>query len=183
MGIADQTYWRPRRTSRRGLRRSRQVRATETGSPPTTEGGDAVKPNILLYAALMTPRDLDVRCCTDEPRFEARPQARPAALRRWSSKLRVAVPTSFRVFGGAVRQPIHHQVPAGTQVRTPAGRTVGRVREVVVALPSGRASYAVDRAEPGDARVLLIPREDLRTSGSHAVVDERVLAGLARTAA
>jgi hypothetical protein len=138
-----------------------------------------VKPNILLYAALMIPRDQDARCCTDEPQLEAR----PAALRRWSSKLRVAVPSSLRVFGGAVRQPVRQGVPAGTPVRTPAGRTVGWVREVVVALPSGRASYAVDDAEPGDARVLLIPREDLRTAGSHAVVEEHVLEGLARSAA
>ena len=136
-----------------------------------------MKPNMLLYAALATQTNEVGRCCTDEPRFAER----PPALRRWSSKLRVAVPSSLRVFGGAVRQPVHH-VPAGTPVRTPAGRSVGRVREVVVALPSGRASYAVDDPHAPDARVLLIPREALRTSGAHAVVDERVLAGLARTA-
>jgi hypothetical protein len=138
-----------------------------------------VKPNILLYAALTTPGNEDARCCTDEPQLEAR----PAALRRWSSKLRVAVPSSLRVFGGAVRQPVRSQLPAGTPVRTPGGRRVGRVREVVVALPSGRTSYAVEHADAGDARVLLIPREDLRADGAHAVVEEHVLEGLARSAA
>ena len=137
-----------------------------------------MKPNILLFAHLALPTHVDTRCCTDEPR----PAARPTVLRRWSTKLRVAVPTSVRVFGGSVRQPVRTQVPAGTLVRTSAGRDVGRVREVVVALPSGRASYAVDDPHSDDARVLLIPREDLRSAGVHAVVEERVLAGLARTA-
>ena len=137
-----------------------------------------MKPNILLFAHLALPRHEDTRCCTDEPRRVAR----PTVLRHWSSKLRVAVPTSVRVFGGSVRQPLQTRVAAGTLVRTPDGRDVGRVREVVVALPSGRASYAVDDAHTDDARVLLIPREDLRSAGVHAVVEERVLAGFAHTA-
>lgn len=137
-----------------------------------------MKPNILLYAALTIPRNEDRRCCSDEPHMEAR----PAALRRWTAKLRVAVPSSLRVFGGTVRQPLRTQVPAGTLVRTPAGRDVGRVREVVVALPSGRASYAVDDVHTHDARVLLIPRDALRTAGAHAVVEERVLEGAGRSA-
>ena len=140
-----------------------------------------MKPNLLLMAALANANtsNEDARCCTDEPRVVPRLHRQPA-LRRWSSKLRVAVPSSIRVFGGAVRQPVPTRVPAGTPVRTPSGRHVGRVREVVVALPSGRASVAVDGSE--DARVLLIPHEALRSEGSHAVVDERVLEDLARTA-
>ena len=137
-----------------------------------------MKPNFLLYAALSTRSEEIARCCSDEPRSAER----PSALRRWSSKLRVAVPSSIRVFGGSVRQPVQERVPAGTLVRTPAGRDVGRVREVVVALPSGRASYAVDDLGTQDARVHLIPHEHLRTAGAHAVVEERVLEGVARSA-
>jgi sporulation protein YlmC with PRC-barrel domain len=137
-----------------------------------------VKPNILLYAALAIPTREDTRrCCTDEPPVVER----PAALRRWSSKLRVAVPSSLRVFRRTVREPLE-RVPAGTPVRTTAGRDVGRVRDVVVALPSGRASYTVHDERDADARVLLIPRHALRTAGAHAVVEERVLEDVARSA-
>jgi sporulation protein YlmC with PRC-barrel domain len=137
-----------------------------------------VKPNILLYAALAIPRNEDTRCCTDEPRIDER----PSALRRWSSKLSVAVPSSVRVFRRTVREPLEPRVPAGTLVQTTAGRHVGHVREVVVALPSGLASYAVGDARTGDARVLLIPSDAVRTAGAHAVVEERVLEGAARSA-
>ena len=137
-----------------------------------------MKPNILLYQALIVRSEEIARCCSDEPRAVER----PATLRRWTSKLRVAVPSSLRVFGGSVRQPVQQRVPAGTLVRTPAGRDVGRVREVVVALPSGRASYAVDDLHTEDARVHLIPHEHLRATGTHAVVEERVLEGAARGA-
>jgi sporulation protein YlmC with PRC-barrel domain len=137
-----------------------------------------VKPNILLYAALAIPTREDTRrCCTDEPPVVER----PAALRRWSSKLRVAVPSSLCVFRRTVREPLE-RVPAGTPVRTTAGRDVGRVRDVVVALPSGRASYTVHDERDADARVLLIPRHALRTAGAHAVVEERVLEDVARSA-
>lgn len=137
-----------------------------------------MKPNVLLFAHPTLPKRHEARCCTDEPN----PVERPSALRRWSSKLRIAVPVSARVFGGAVRQPVQARVPAGTPVRTSAGRHVGRVREVVVAVPSGRASYAVDDGETADARVLLIPQTALRTAGAHAVVEERVLEGAAHRA-
>jgi len=137
-----------------------------------------MKPNILLFAHLALPTHEETRCCTDAPRLAER----PPALRRWSSKLRVAVPSSIRVFGGSVRQPVQERVPAGTLVRTPTGRDVGRVREVVVALSSGRASYAVDDLRAPDARVHLIPHEQLRTAGAHAVVEERVLEGVGRSA-
>ena len=137
-----------------------------------------MKPNILLYDALMMRNEEIERCCTDVPR----PVERPSALRRWSSKLSIAVPSSVRVFRRVVREPIAPRLPAGTLVRTTAGRDVGRVREVVVALPSGRASVAVDEAHTGDARVLLIPRAAVRTAGGHAVVEERVLEDAARIA-
>jgi hypothetical protein len=69
--------------------------------------------------------------------------------------------------------------PPGTPVRTSAGRHVGRDREVVVAVASCRASYAVDDGETADTRVLPIPQTALRTAGAHALVDERVLEGAA----
>jgi hypothetical protein len=137
-----------------------------------------MKPNIMLYDALMMRNEQIERCCTDEPR----PVERPSALRRWSTKLTVAVPSSVRVFRRTVREPIEPRVPAGTLVRTTKGRNLGRVREVVVALPSGRASYAVHDAGAEDARVLLIPRDALHTAGGHAVVEERVLEDAARIA-
>jgi hypothetical protein len=136
-----------------------------------------VKPNILLYAALAIPRYEDTRCCTDEPPV----LEQPGALRRWSSKLRFAVPSSLRVFRRTVHEPLE-RVPPGTRVRTNAGRDVGRVRDVVVALPSGRASYTVHDERDADARVLLIPRHALRSAGVHAVVEERVLENVARSA-
>jgi hypothetical protein len=136
-----------------------------------------MKPNILLFDALMMRNEEIERCCTDVPR----PVERPSALRRWSSRLSIAVP-SVRVFRRAVREPIAPRLPAGTLVRTTAGRDVGRVREVVVALPSGRASVAVDDALSADAPLLLIPRDAVRTAGGHAVVEERVLEDAARIA-
>jgi hypothetical protein len=137
-----------------------------------------MKPNILLFDALMMRNEEIERCCTDVPPVGER----PSALRRWSSKLRVAVPSSVRVFRRTVREPLEPRVPAGTLVRTTEGRNLGRVREVVVALPSGRASYAVHDAGSHDARVLLIPRDALHTAGTHAVVEERELEDAVRIA-
>ena len=137
-----------------------------------------MKPNILLFDALMLRNREIGRCCTDAPHVIER----PSALRRWSSKLKVAVPSSVRVFRRTVREPLEPRVPAGTLVRTTEGRSLGRVREVVVALPSGRASYAVHDAGAEDARVLLIPRDAVRTAGGHAVVEERALEDAARIA-
>lgn len=137
-----------------------------------------MKPNILLYDAFMMRNAEIERCCTDEPRAVPR----PSALRRWSSKLRIAVPSSVRVFRRTVREPLEPRVPAGTLVRTEEGRALGRVREVVVALPSGRASYAVHDAGAEDARVLLIPRDAVHRAGGHAVVEERALEDAARIA-
>jgi len=139
-----------------------------------------MRPNPLLFTHAFRRYEEETRCCSDEPRVAER----PAAFRRWSTKLRVALPSAIAVFRRTVREPAPTAVPAGTPVRTSAGREVGHVREVVVALPSGRASYAVDRAGESDARVLLIPRQALRQEphAPHAVVDERVLAGLARSA-
>jgi hypothetical protein len=137
-----------------------------------------MKPNILLFDALIQRNREIERCCTDVPPVVER----PSALGRWSSKLKLAVPSSVRVFRRTVREPLEPRVPAGTLVRTTEGRDLGRVREVVVALPSGRASYAVHDAAAHDARVLLIPRDAVRTAGGHAVVEERVVEGLARIA-
>ena len=137
-----------------------------------------MRPNPLLFSHAFRRPEEDARCCTDEPRVADR----PAAFARWSGKLRVALPSAIAVFRRTVREPARTQVPAGTPVRTRSGREVGRVREVVVALPSGRTSYAVDRTD--DTRVLLIPRQALQhePDDAHAVVDERVLVGLARSA-
>jgi hypothetical protein len=140
-----------------------------------------MRPNPLLFSLAFRRYEEETRCCTDEPRVTAR----SAALPRWSRKLRVALPSAFAVFRRTVREPARTDVPAGTPVRTRSGREVGRVREVMVALPSGRTSYAVDRVDGSDdARVLLIPRQALQhdPDALHAVVDERVLAGLARIA-
>ena len=137
-----------------------------------------MKPNILLFDALMMRNEEIERCCTDMPPVVER----PSALRRWSTKLTVAVPSSVRVFRRTVREPLEPRVPAGTLVRTTEGRILGRVREVVVALPSGRASYAVHDAGDEDARVLLIPRDAVRTARGHAVVEERALEDAARIA-
>ena len=134
-----------------------------------------MKPNILLYDAFMMRNEEIERCCTDMPPVVER----PSALRRWSTRLTVAVPSSVRVFRRTLREP---RVPAGTLVRTTEGRDLGRVREVVVALTSGRASYAVHDAGAEDARVLLIPRDAVHTAGDHAVVEERVLEDVARIA-
>ena len=134
-----------------------------------------MKPNILLYDAFMMRNEEIERCCTDMPPVVER----PSALRRWSTRLTVAVPSSVRVFRRTLRAP---RVPAGTLVRTTEGRDLGRVREVVVALTSGRASYAVHDAGAEDARVLLIPRDAVHTAGAHAVVEERVLEDVARIA-
>ena len=78
-----------------------------------------MKPNILLFDALMLRNQEIGRCCTDAPRVAER----PSALRRWSSKLRVAVPSSVRVFRRTVREPLEPRVPAGTLVRTTAVAT------------------------------------------------------------
>jgi sporulation protein YlmC with PRC-barrel domain len=137
-----------------------------------------MKPNILLYDALMMRNEELDRCFTDVPRAVER----PSALRRWSSKLKVAVPSSVRFFRRTVREPLEPRMPPGTLVRTSEGRNLGRVREVVVALPSGRASYAVHDARTEDARVLLIPRDAVHAAGAHAVVEDRVLEGAARSA-
>ena len=137
-----------------------------------------MRPSPLLFSHAFRRSEEEMRCCTDEPRVAER----QAALPRWSRKLRVALRSAIAVFRRTVREPARTEVPAGTPVRTRSGREVGRVREVVVALPSGRTSYAVDRSD--DARVLLIPRQALQhePEAAHAVVDERVLVGLARSA-
>ena len=87
------------------------------------------------------------RCCSDEPvgRLAA---SRPATARRWSRKLRVAVPSSFAVFRRAVSTPVDPSVAVGTRVVTTRGRELGHVREVLVALPAGRTTYAIQQGAP-----------------------------------
>ena len=124
------------------------------------------------------------RCCSDEPvgRLAA---FRPATARRWSRKLRVAVPSSFAVFRRAVSTPVDPSVVVGTRVVTTRGRELGHVREVLVALPAGRTTYAIQQGgQPVAAPVLLVPREAFRPARDHdvAVVDERAVPPLRKSA-
>lgn len=86
------------------------------------------------------------RCCSDEPvgRLAA---SRPATARRWSRKLRVAVPSSIAVFRRSVSTPVDPSVVVGTRVVTTRGRELGHVREVLVALPAGRTTYAIQQGD------------------------------------
>ena len=124
------------------------------------------------------------RCCSDEPvgRLAA---SRPATARRWSRKLRVAVPSSFAVFRRAVSTPVDPSVVVGTRVVTTRGRELGHVREVLVALPAGRTTYAIQQGDqPVAAPVLLVPREAFRPARDDdvAVVDERAVPPLRKSA-
>jgi sporulation protein YlmC with PRC-barrel domain len=73
-------------------------------------------------------------------------------------------------------------VDAGTPVISSSGREVGRVSGLMVELPSGRASYAVE-SEASHGRVLLLPRDALRRAEDSVVVEERLLDRLTRMSA
>jgi hypothetical protein len=124
------------------------------------------------------------RCCSDEP-VGRNALDRPAAPRRWSRKLRIAVPSSLAVFRRTVATPVDPAVAVGTRVVTTRGRELGHVREVLVALPGGRTSYAIQQDDhPVVAPVLLVPRDAFRSTrdGGAAVVDERAVPPLRKSA-
>jgi sporulation protein YlmC with PRC-barrel domain len=131
----------------------------------------------LIWAMTVPPHPVATRCCDDVPPRATSTSSSQASPGRWAHKLAVAVPASFRVFRRQLRQPAVPSVAAGTPVVTPSGRRVGTVHDVVVELRSGRTSYAVLTDEPHDepARVLLLPREALRTRRSVAIVDDRLV--------
>jgi hypothetical protein len=132
------------------------------------------------------------RCCSDEPVVTR--DRRTAAPVRWTRKLRLAIP----LFRSAVRLPSAHHVPPGTRVVTSRGRQLGVVRDVLIGA-RGSATYSVRRVDPDDAqapapevaadafteeREFLIPLDAVRAlrRPDLAIVDERALTGLRRTA-
>ena len=124
------------------------------------------------------------RCCSDEPAGRS-VVTRPSASRRWTRKLRVAVPPSFALFRRTVAEPFEPRVGVGTRVITSRGRELGHVREVLVRVPTGRTAYAIQHGDPGVAEpVLLVPREVVRPVGDPAVaiVDDRAVTPLRRSA-
>ena len=125
-----------------------------------------------------SPRS-ETRCCDDLPLVIDRPRTTSWPV-RWTRKLRVAVPTAFRVFRRQLARPVERPIEVGTPVVSSTGRSVGTVREVVVELGSGRASYAVGEESVGRARVILLPRDVVRADEDVAIVEERVLARLER---
>jgi sporulation protein YlmC with PRC-barrel domain len=128
----------------------------------------------LIWAMAVPPRPVVTRCCDDVPPRGASTSSSDAVPGRWVHKLAVAVPASLRVFRRELRQPAVPAVASGTPVVTPSGRKIGTVHDVVVEVRSGRTSYAVLTDEPHDepGRVLLLPREALRTRRNVAVVDD-----------
>jgi sporulation protein YlmC with PRC-barrel domain len=128
----------------------------------------------ILTSLMWNPRPHeDRRCCSDEPVM--RRQVRSSAPARWSRKLRVAIPSSVAVFRRTVASPVEPQVQVGTRVVTNRGREIGWVRQVLVDLPDGATSYAVQGDEA--APLILLPRSVIGPAPDPdvAVVDERVM--------
>lgn len=143
-----------------------------------------MRPAVSLFLFDPTPTQ-ERRCCSDEPVGRVSLDRRPAAPGRWTRKLRIAVPSSFAVFRRTVAAPVDPSVGVGTRVVTNRGRELGRVREVLVALPGGRTTYAIQQDDhPVAAPVLLVPREAFRRSpeGDAAVVDDRAVPPLRKSA-
>ena len=131
----------------------------------------------LIWAMAVPPRPVVTRCCDDVPARGTSRSSSRLSRGRWAHKLAVAVPASLRVFRRQLRQPAVPAVASGTPVVTPSGRRIGTVHDVVVELRSGRTSYAVLTDGPHDdpGRVLLLPRDALRTARSVAVVHDRLV--------
>ena len=130
-------------------------------------------PVITLLMSNQRPYE-EWRCCSDDPL--PRPRAdRSGTTRRWSQKLRVAVPSAFAVFRRTVASPVEPRVMVGTRVVTTRGRDIGRVQNVLVELPHGSTPYAIKRDDDSPAPVLLLPREAIRPAPDPdvAMVDER----------
>ena len=132
------------------------------------------------YLLLHPPSAGRARCCDDRPLLLDPPRTRFRPV-RWSRKLRFAAPTAFRVFRRQLARPVEDPIEVGTPVVSSAGRELGTVREVVVELGSGRASYAVGaEGSVGLANVILLPRDVVRERDDVAIVEEHVLARLER---
>jgi hypothetical protein len=132
-----------------------------------------MKPVITLQMSDPRPYE-ERRCCSDDPL--PRPRAdRTGTTRRWSQKLRVAVPSAFAVFRRTVASPVEPRVAVGTRVVTNRGRDIGRVQNVLVELPHGSTTYAIKPDDDPSAPVLLLPREAIRPGAGPnvAMVDER----------
>jgi sporulation protein YlmC with PRC-barrel domain len=138
-----------------------------------------VKPPYHLLVGSARPWE-ESRCCDDRPPVIARTH-RPATPVRWARKLSVALPAAVAVFRRQVARPIDEPIGVGTTVISTTGRELGTVRDVVVELGSGRASYAVSPEESvGLGRVLLLPRDVVHDRDDVAVVEEHVLRRLER---
>jgi hypothetical protein len=120
------------------------------------------------------------RCCDDVPK--AREDAQPVWPLRWTRKLAMAVPTTFRVFRRQMATPLAATIEPGTRVISSKGRSLGVVRSLVVEMGTGGAAYAIEQGT-GDARVMLLPRQTLHEDADVAVVDERVVRRLERLSA
>jgi len=130
-----------------------------------------------LYMLALPRSDEEVRrCCDDHPMGMTDGQAHAWPV-RLSRKLATAVPASVRVFRRQMATPLTTIEP-GTRVISSRGRSLGVVRSMLVDVDSGGASYAVT-TDGEDARVILLPRLALREDADVAVVDERVVNGLA----
>jgi hypothetical protein len=123
----------------------------------------------------------DDRCCDDRPSIEDREG--PAWPVRWPRKLRAAVGPSVSVFRRQIAESVTNPVEIGTPVVSSSGRSLGSVSGLVVELPSGRASYTVTAVSESQGRVLLLPRTAVREREDAVVIEDRVLAGLARMTA
>jgi hypothetical protein len=137
-----------------------------------------MKPTYLLYLVAKAEEPV-TRCCDDrvpQGYRSSRAIDRPAAARRWASKVRTAVPMSLRVFRRSLRLPVGAAADVGMPVLRRDGSRVGRLEDVVIGLESGRARYAVATQTKG-AEVILLPDRAVRTeSGRRAlIVDEWAL--------
>ena len=108
----------------------------------------------------------DERCCTDERAITTR----PAATAGWARKLKSAVPASLAAFRGTLRAPVDSP-GVGSRVVTEGGTQLGRVKDVVVGLETGRTSYEVSpgRTAPGESPAILVPGDSLREGAEEDV--------------
>jgi hypothetical protein len=137
-----------------------------------------MKPTYLLYLAAKMEQPV-TRCCDDRvPQGYplSRAIGRPAAPRRWASKVRTAVPISLRVFRRSLRLPVGAATDVGVPVLRRDGSRVGRLEDVMIGLESGRARYAVATQRNG-AEVILLPDRAVRAGSERRalIVDERAL--------
>jgi|1185.fasta_scaffold1108938_1 hypothetical protein len=136
-----------------------------------------------LYLLALPYAEDEARRCCDDRRAIARASRTPAWPLRWPRKVAAAVPASLRVFRRELARPVAPPIDAGTPVLSSSGRSLGVVRSVVVDVASGGSAYAVAPTDGPRARVLLLPREEVRGRNDIAVIDERVVRRLERKTA